>query len=213
MQEKTMRDHFATMIDELRRAPEVVVLGAELGPPASADALARLEAWFGGHVPDDVRAFYAEVGAVQIRWMAAKSPRYVGREDQYLRGAVPWEYALFDTIENAKEDGVLILPPLDVVLERSWNDFMDGVDIWVGGEIDEGPQVDEGDFDRGVRIFDFSSFYDWPGFFRATGLVGVGTDHGIDWSGERTTFRAHLDDALDEMRGRIEAARRGHTTF
>lgn len=208
-----MKDELVTLIEELRSTPEVVVLGAELGPPASANALARLDAWFGGQAPADVRAFYAEVGAVQIRWMAAKSPRYLGGEGRHPRGVVRWEYGLFDTIENAKEDGVLILPPLDVVLDRSWEDHMDGVDIWVGGEIDEGPQVEEGDFDRDVRIFDFSSFYDWPGFFRATGLVGVGTDYGIDWSGDRTTFRAHLDDVLDEMRGRLAGARRGETAF
>ncbi|MDI1451035.1 hypothetical protein [Polyangium sp. 6x1] len=213
MQEETLRDVFTALIEELRNAPEIVLLGAELGPPAAAEALARLETWFGGRVPDDVRAFYAEVGAVQIRWMAAKSPRYVGREDEYPRGAVPWTYALFDTLENKKEDGVLVLPPLDVVIERSWENLMDDVDIWIDGEIDEGPQIEPGDFDRSVRIFDFSSFYDWPGFFRATGRVGVGTDHGIDWSGERHTFREHLDDALDEMRGRIEAARRGDTSF
>lgn len=208
-----MRHVFTTLIEELRNTPDIVVLGAELGEPASAESLARLEAWFGGSVPDDIRAFYAEVGSVQIRWMTAKSPRYVGHESDYMLGAVPWTYAIFEGIENKKEDGVIVLPPLDVVLAREWEDHMDGVDIWIDGETDEGPMVEEGSFDRSVRIFDFSSFYDWAGFFRATGRVGVGTDYGIDWAGDRTAFRAHLDDAVGEMRGRIAGAIRGETSF
>lgn len=214
-----MKEALEQLISDLKNAPEVVVLAAELGPPASEAALARLDAWFGGAAPADLRQFYAEVGAVQLRWMAAASPRFVGHEAEYARGEVHWQYALFEGVENKKEDGVLMLPPIEVALaphppgsNESWCDLMD-VEIWIDGEMDRGPVVEEGEFDRDVFICDYSSFYDWPGVFRRTGLVGIGTDYGIDWVGERVTFTEHLEGAINALHDRLLAARRGDTSF
>ncbi|MFY0539856.1 SMI1/KNR4 family protein [Nannocystis pusilla] len=72
--ESTFRERFTTLVEALRSTPEIEVLGAELGNPASDNDLARLEAWFGGTAPDDIRAFYSQVGSVQIRWMGLANP-------------------------------------------------------------------------------------------------------------------------------------------
>ncbi|MCY0990722.1 SMI1/KNR4 family protein [Nannocystis sp. ILAH1] len=203
-----MRERFTTLVEELRATPEIEVLGAELGAPASGDDLARLEAWFGGTVPDDIRAFYSQVGSAQIRWMGLANPAYARRGAEIPRGSVAWVYALVDPID---EEGALVLPPLDVVLDRSWEDVMREMWIWIGGKAHEGPKVAEGGFDGAVRIFDFSSFAGWPGFFRATGLVGVGSEMG--WQGKRTSFAAHIDKAVKRMKARAEGVCRGEWDY
>lgn len=199
-----MRDGFTTLIEELRSTPEIAVLGAELGPAASEAELARLATWFGGTIPPDVQAFYSQVGSVQIRWVETANPAYPACN----RGVVRWEHALMDPVD---EEGLLFLPPVDVVLERSWEQDLSDLWIWISGRAHEGTKVEAGAIDSALRIFDFSSYQRWPGFFRASGLVGVGTEMG--WQGARIPFHAHLDGALSKMRRRVEAARCKETEY
>lgn len=200
-----MRELFTTLIDAHRAVPELDVLAAELGPAASPPELERLERWFGGRVPDDIRAFYSAVGSVQIRWVATANPKNPHRE--LRRGLQPWDYALKEKVD----DGALVLPPIDVVLARSWAQEFDGMWIWVDGTAHAGPKLEPDGFDRELRIFDFSSWDRQPGFFRSTGLVGIGGEMG--WQGKRMTFGAYLERAVRHMRGLADDVRSGNYDF
>jgi hypothetical protein len=204
----TDKSELEQIIRDLQATPEVVLLSAELGPPASPTELEALRGWFGCPVPE-IEALYAEVNGVQLRWMAARSPRYVGSEASFVQGAVPWTYALYSTVENKNEDGVLILPPIATLLAQDWSEELEEChNLVVNGE-----EIDAEEARAHLLPFDWSGFYQRPAWVRETAQVAVGTDHGIDWCDEHVSFDEHLRASLEELENRRQAARRGDTSF
>ncbi len=62
------RARFDALIRELNDHPDIQVHTAELGAPATAEAIAAAEAFLGHALPDDVAAFYREMDGARVSW-------------------------------------------------------------------------------------------------------------------------------------------------
>ncbi|MFO0561366.1 MAG: hypothetical protein U0269_25335 [Polyangiales bacterium] len=188
----SIRTKLEAMISALREAPNVALLHAELGPPASDEDIARLQAWFDEADAAPLTALYRAANGVQVRWMSKHSKRYKAAPEKFAPGHVDWFYARIDGMENAKEDGVVLLPPIEVLLAHDWRDHFDGVEIEIDGEY----LTDEDELAKNVLPFDWSHFYYLPSVFRADAKVRVGSDYGIDFDGPIRTVSAYVNDLV-----------------
>jgi tetratricopeptide (TPR) repeat protein len=73
---------FEALVAKLEACPDVAVLDAYLGSPATASQLAAAEARIGRPLPSDLRALYASVNGVSIVWADRKHPQWTPRQQR-----------------------------------------------------------------------------------------------------------------------------------
>jgi len=125
---KSFREALSARVAELRAHPRVRVTNFWLGPPATEDELARVEAVL-GPLPPSVRAFYAETNGVQLRWIDTENPGYTDA-DETKTVTTPSSRAFAD---GADADGRVDIAPVTALLEP--DDSFDNGDEFRGFDV------------------------------------------------------------------------------
>ena len=107
---------FSDMVDELRQHSQVELLSFHSFPPVDEEQIEFLEKKYNTRLPRSVRAFYLETNGLQLSWILKKNEHFSKEEYQPLPNILPWDF--FEKTLKF-EDGVIMLLPLEIALEKN----------------------------------------------------------------------------------------------
>lgn len=183
---------FNSLARELARHSKIELLGYHTFAPLTEREIEALEAKYNCQLDEAIRRFYTQTNGLQLRWMFKNNPAYHSEKyPPFHRSIAPvgWDY----TEESfEKEDGFVLLLPLEDVLRNvvSPNVYQD--DIVLGNRT-----YSTVDFHTCIRPFDNFSYYCNMALFLRRGqapLVLLGDEVGTCFEDSRwTTFETYLD--------------------
>ncbi|GAA5438251.1 hypothetical protein Daqu01_03396 [Deinococcus aquaticus] len=194
---------FTRMVDELRRQSLFVIERFTLAEPLSMSDIQALERETGYELTDDLRAFYAQMNGLDLKWFLDPAISDADRASFHL------EYPDMD-VENSSDEyasaAIRILPLRDV-LTRDW-----GEEVYYEPDMGfHGQSLSTEDFQASMRPFDLFSDY------RASILafrekkdpaVFLLDDHHAVWDESRgTDVRSYLNFLL-ATKGQSDARKR-----
>lgn len=192
MATKNYIEAFNNLARELARHSKIELLGYHTFTPLTERALEALEAQYNCQLDETIRHFYTQTNGLQLRWMFKDNPAY--HSDKYPpfhRSIAPvgWDY----TEESfEKEDGCVLLLPLEDVLRNVVSPNVNQEDIVFGNT-----RYSTVDFYTCIRPFDNFSYYCNMALFLRKGkspLVLLGDEVGTCFKDSRwTTFATYLD--------------------
>lgn len=185
-----------SMVAELNAHPDVVVTRFHVGPPASEQLLAQVQAKLGTALPDDVLSFYRRANGVSLQWFPRGTPRFARHEQTE-------DAPFFELPEGGEQSGVINLRAVEQLIHGHEDEY------WFSDMPTEPAEFLHDGFDvahsdlafhqslRGIDEFDA---------FRVTALalidapsprVVFGDDHGADFiSFAPVPFAEYLDVVL-----------------
>ncbi len=105
---------FKLLVDTLMSTPQIRVTHVWMGPPASDEALSKLEqVW--GRVPATLATLYRQANGIQLRWIDAADPTYHPDRDDTMQFQGPWR-RIFE--EPGAEVGVFNVPTIDALVDQ-----------------------------------------------------------------------------------------------
>ena len=192
MATKNYIEAFNNLARELARHSKIELLGYHTFAPLKEQELEALETKYNCQLDENIRRFYTQTNGLQLRWMFKDNPAY--HSDKYPpfhRSIAPvgWDY----TEESfEKEDGCVLLLPLEEVLRNIVSPNVYQEDI-----ILEKKTYSTVDFHTCIRPFDNFSYYCNMALFLQKGkspLVLLGDEVGTCFRDSRwTTFGTYLD--------------------
>lgn len=166
---KPFRERLEACVAELTRHPRVRVTHFWMGPPATDAELAEVERAL-GPLPPSVRAFYASVNGVQLRWIDRESPEYTDDDE----GPTGSTYLRRVTADASGGDGLVDIGPVATLLEAE-DIYSDGDEVRAFDEIDDIGMVA---FARGPAV---------------TAHLRIGSDHNVCWDDLPFDFSDYLE--------------------
>ena len=194
---------FTRLADDLSRNPLFVVERFSLGEPLSPADIQTVERETGYELTDDLRAFYAQMNGLNLKWFLDPGVSAADREAFFL------EFPDMD-VENSSDGyastAIRILPLRDV-LTRDW-----GEDVYYEPDMGfHGQPLSVADFHASMRPFDlFSEYRACILAFREKKdpAVFLLDDHYAVWDDSSgTDVRSYLD-FLHATRGQSDARKR-----
>ncbi len=192
---KNYIEAFNNLAKELARHSNIELLGYHTFAPLTERELEALEAKYNCQFDEAIRRFYSQTNGLQLRWMFKNNPAYhTDKYPPFHRSIAPvgWDY----TEESfEKEDGCVLLLPLENVLRNvvSPNVYQDDIVL-------ESTIYSTVDFHACIRPFDKFSYYCNMAFFFRKGqspLVLLGDEAGTCFEDSRwTNFATYLDFVL-----------------
>lgn len=189
---KNYIEAFNNLAKELARHSKIELLGYHTFAPLKEQALEALETKYNCQLDETIRRFYTQTNGLQLRWMFKNNPAY--HSDKYPpfhRSIAPvgWNY----TEESfEKEDGCVLILPLEAVLRNIVSPNVCQEDILLGNKT-----YSTVDFHTCIRPFDNFSYYCNMSLFLQKGkspLVLLGDEVGTCFKDSRwTTFGTYLD--------------------
>lgn len=178
------RERFEAVVAALQAHPEVVVFGAALPDPASAQDLAAAEAFLGQPLPEAMREFYAAHNGAYLEWG--------------LRGRDYTQVGCFSYPgDYGTPPGCVNILPIADAMSASWqseyhvNDIRPEQQERIFGQVPEDIPV------GAVCIDNFSMFYHGDLLLGPEPVMIVSTDHGADMdASDWTSFATYLDMTL-----------------
>lgn len=194
---------FTRMVDDLRRDRLFVVKRFVLGDPLSLVDIQALETETGYELTDDLRAFYAQMNGLNLKWYLDPNLSDADREAFLL------EFPDVD-VENSSDEAAsaaIRILPLREVLTRHW-----GENVYYEPEMGfHGEALSVEDFHESMRPFDlFSDYRACILAFRQkkNPAVFLLDDHYAIWDESRgTDIRSYLDFIL-ATKGQSDARKR-----
>jgi len=119
---------------ELAIHAKVELLGYHTFSGLTRKEIDDLETKYNCQLDDAIRAFYSQTNGLQLLWMFKNNPNYDSNkypEFQKNTAPVAWDYAI-ESFE--KEDGCLIMPPLEAVLRKLVPPNINQEDVSFGGQ-------------------------------------------------------------------------------
>ncbi|NOU31415.1 MAG: SMI1/KNR4 family protein [Polyangiaceae bacterium] len=175
-----LREAFEACVAHLRAQSQIAVTHCWLGPPATDEEIAEVEAAV-GPLPGDVRALYKQCNGVQLRWIDRESPEFDADDEKPLVTTYDW---LVEGNEPSA-DGVIHFVPVH--------------------RLDD-PGSMYTDEDDGVRVFDaFGASSGMVALVREDGPNGkgplttrlsLGSDSNACWDRCSMTFGAYVEAVL-----------------
>jgi hypothetical protein len=163
------RERFEACVAELAGHSRVRVTHFWMGPPATEAELAQVEREL-GPLPPSVRAFYAAVNGVQLRWIDRESPEYTDADEDPMGSTYVWRA----TADASGGDGLVDIGPVATLLETE-DLYSDGDEVRAFDTID----------DIGMVAFA-------PGPAVTTRLR-IGSDHNVCWDDIPFDFAGYLE--------------------
>lgn len=145
---------FNDLAKELLHQPEIELLGYHTFGGLTTPKIEALEQKYNCQLDDAMRSFYSQSNGLQIRWIFKNNPSYNPQKYPPMQrntAPVGWDYAV-DTFN--KEDGCLLILPLEEVLRK----FVPP-DIYQEDISFEGRTYSNIDFYSRLRPFDSFSYY------------------------------------------------------
>ncbi|MFK7771998.1 MAG: pentapeptide repeat-containing protein [Saprospiraceae bacterium] len=107
---------FQNMAEELRQHSQVELLSFQSFPPVKESQFEFLEKKYNTIFPKSVRTFYRETNGLQLTWILKNNEHFSDQKHSPSNEISPWDF--FE--KNLKsEDGVIILLPLEMALEKN----------------------------------------------------------------------------------------------
>jgi len=189
---KNYIESFNNLAKELARHSKIELLGYHTFAPLTKQELEALEAKYNCQLDDTIRHFYTQTNGLQLRWMFKDNPAYhPNKYPPFHRSIAPvgWNY----TEEHfEKEDGCVLLLPLEEVLRNVVSPNVYQEDIII-----QNKNYATVDFHACIRPFDNFSYYCNMAFFLQEGqdpLLLLGDEIGTCFEDSRwTTFGTYLD--------------------
>ena len=183
---------FQNLAKELHFHPKIELLGFHTFAGLEPNAISALEEKYNCQLDDSIRAFYSQTNGLQLRWMLKSNPHYHPQSYPAFRSnmaPVNWNYAI-ETFE--KEDGCIMLLPLEEVLTQLVPPDQSLSSIQLGGK-----NYSNIDFYTQLRPFDAFSYYCNMALFLQQGqapFVLMGDEEGSCFTDSKpTTFATYLD--------------------
>jgi uncharacterized protein YjbI with pentapeptide repeats len=107
---------FSDMADELRQHSQVELLSFHSFQPVDEGQFDFLEKKYNTTFPKSVRTFYRETNGLQLSWVLKNNEYFSKEEYQPVTEILPWDF--FEKTLKF-EDGVIILLPLEIALEKN----------------------------------------------------------------------------------------------
>lgn len=107
---------FSTMADEIRQHSKVELLSFHTFPPVKEEQFSFLEKKYNITFPKTVRAFYRETNGLQLNWILKSNEHFSNEKHQPSNEILPWNF-FGKTLKF--EDGVIMLLPLELALEKN----------------------------------------------------------------------------------------------
>ncbi len=105
---------FKLLVDTLMSHPQIRVTHVWIGPPADAEALAKLgQAW--GRVPEVVATLYRQADGIQLRWVDTANSTYHAARDDKTHFEGPGD-RIFEV--PGEELGLLDIPTIETLIQR-----------------------------------------------------------------------------------------------
>ena len=163
------RERLESLVAELTRHPRVRVTHFWMGPRATEAELSEVERVV-GPLPPSVRAFYAAVNGVQLRWIDRESPEYTDADE----GPMGTTYVLRMAADAHGGDGLVDIGPVATLLDVE-DIYSDGDEVRAFDTIDDIGMVA---FARGAAV---------------TTRLRVGSDHNVEWDAIPFDFTEYLE--------------------
>jgi SMI1 / KNR4 family (SUKH-1) len=193
-------------VRELEARKDVVLLNWDVGKPASADAIARVEKHLGFPLPESIRDIYRQADGLSLRWIHRDNPVFDPKKHRRVKGRLVPGFVMkkrlpegFSVIDNSgADDGCICLLPIrETFIDADWGEL-----VYFDWMTDK-EKSDQGSygllsFSRSLRIFDFFSYYEMAAVLTLEKSlpVIVGTDHGADWTGSAGDFQSYWEFVL-----------------
>ncbi|MCB9741223.1 MAG: SMI1/KNR4 family protein [Alphaproteobacteria bacterium] len=197
---------YEAMVDALSRDPSVRIVNDLVKPPLSEEAIAALEARWGGRLSPALRNLYLQTDGIVLRWIFTNSEHF----DNFEHRLQPGEQGF--NADEGRCDGALRIGSLEELLFRSWEgefvfDFMTNEQTEdFAGEI-----WGQRSFHEALRVFDTFNHYNMaalvlrPG--EAEGPVILGDDHGACWTDSRRVgFETYMEGQIKSL-ARVQTRR------
>lgn len=164
-----LRERLESLVAELTRHPRVLVTHFWMGPRATEAELSEVERVV-GPLPPSVRAFYAAVNGVQLRWIDRESPEYTDADE----GPMGTTYVVRMGADAHGGDGLVDIGPVATLVEVE-DIYSDGDEVRAFDTIDDIGMVA---FARGAAV---------------TTRLRVGSDHNVEWDAIPFDFTEYLE--------------------
>lgn len=107
---------FSDMVDELRQHSQVELLSFHTFPPIEEEHFHFLEKKYNTTFPKSIRNFYSLTNGLQLSWILKNNEHFSKEEYQFPSEILPW-FFFEKTLKF--EDGVIMLLPLEIALEKN----------------------------------------------------------------------------------------------
>lgn len=192
MASKNYIEAFNSLARELARHSKIELLGYHTFTPLSSREIELLEVRYNCQLDETIRSFYTQTNGLQMRWMLKRNPAYHPEKYppfHHTVAPVPWEYTEDDF---EKEDGCVLIAPLERVLRNVVSPDVQQKDIVI-----DAVTYSTINFHTRIRPFDHFSHYCNMSLFLREGkepLVLLGDESGTCFVDSKlTTFATYLD--------------------
>lgn len=154
MAKKNYIEAFNSLARELAQHPAIELLSYHTFAPLSKQRIEDLERQYNCQLDDSIRNFYQQTNGVQLRWMLKSNRHYCAQKYPPFHSAtapMPWDYAVE---EYEKEDGCVMLLPLEDILRNVLPPNLNQGNINLNGK-----NYSTIDFHARIRVMDCFSYY------------------------------------------------------